>query len=186
MLSENVHLCIGVRVQSDVRQLHATLASLRANSGRAFRLVLLPDGPDEEMIGALRGMREPQLPTPQERGAGDCLARLVAAAATPIVAFLESGAVVGPGWLDRLLAALERAIRRRRWLGRRRVAGRRRWTPTAARRRRRWHEWRGRSAGGSATASEVSPALISNVQDRGRARPGTPEQIEVEVRLGPR
>ena len=108
MLSENVHLCIGVRVQSDVRQLHGTLAALRANSGRAFQLLLLPDGPDGEMIGALRGMREPQLPMPEERGAGDCFARLVAAAEAPVVAFLESGALVGPGWLDRLLAALER------------------------------------------------------------------------------
>ena len=101
-------LTIGVRVQSGVARLHGTLAAPRANSGRPVRLVLLPDGPDEEMIGVLRGMRESQLPTPQERGAGDCLARLVAAAETPIVAFLESGALVGPGWLDRLLAALER------------------------------------------------------------------------------
>jgi len=101
-------LTIGVRVQSGVARLHGTLAAPRANSGRPVRLVLLPDGPDEEMIGVLRGMREPQLPTQDERGAGDCLARLVAAAETPIVAFLESGALVGPEWLDRLLAALER------------------------------------------------------------------------------
>lgn len=101
-------LTIGVRVQSGVARLHATLAALRANSGRAFRLVLVPDGPDEAMIGALREMWEPQLSTEDARGAGDCLARLVAAAETPIVAFLEAGALVGPGWLDRLLAALER------------------------------------------------------------------------------
>ena len=185
MLSENVHLCIGVRVQSDVRQLHAPLASLRANSGRAFRLVLLPDGPDEEMIGALRGMREPQLPTPQERGAGDCLARLVAAAATPIVAFLESGAVVGPGWLDRLLAALERdpaaAL-----VGPSTSCG-----PQAV------------DSDGSATAAAVARMarqVGGRFGDCERGQPGThqqrsgqrqsttwhPEQIEVEVRLGPR
>ena len=64
-------LSIGVRVQSSVARLHATLASLRANSGRAFRLVLLPDGPDEEMIGKLRGMREPQLPTQKTLEADD-------------------------------------------------------------------------------------------------------------------
>ena len=46
---------IGVCVQSGVPRMHATLAALRANSGRAFRLVLLPDGPDEEMIVKLRG-----------------------------------------------------------------------------------------------------------------------------------
>jgi glycosyltransferase involved in cell wall biosynthesis len=101
-------LTIGVRAQSGVARLHATLAALRANSGRAFRLVLVPDGPEEEIIGALREMREPQLPTREARGPGDCLARLVAAAETPLVVFLESGALVGPGWLDRLLAALER------------------------------------------------------------------------------
>jgi glycosyltransferase involved in cell wall biosynthesis len=101
-------LAIGVRAQSGIGRLHGTLAALRANSGRAFRLVLVPDGPDEEMIGALREMREPQLSTSDVRGAGDCLARLVAAVETPIVAFLEAGALVGPGWLERLLAALER------------------------------------------------------------------------------
>jgi ribosomal silencing factor RsfS len=34
--------------------------------------------------------------------------------------------------------------------------------------------------------SDVSQKLIETVEARGRARPGTPENVEVEVRLGPR
>jgi glycosyltransferase involved in cell wall biosynthesis len=79
---------IGVHVQADPQRLSATVQSLRATAPTA-EVLLLPDRPDT--VAAL--------------GAPACFNRLIAQDADVFV-FLESGVLLGPGWLERLLAAL--------------------------------------------------------------------------------
>src|SRR5262245_60630987 len=99
---------IGVHVHAEPERLHATLAGLRAHTGRAAELLLLPDGPDEATVAALAGLRElPQSGTAEPRGPPACFNRLVTATAADVWVLLESGCLVGPGWLDHLLAALD-------------------------------------------------------------------------------
>jgi O-antigen biosynthesis protein len=101
---------IGVHVHAEPQRLQATLASLRAHTGPAFALLLLPDGPDAATTAALTALRAlPQSGTVTPRGVAACFNRLAAAAlaaGADALVLLESGALVGPGWLDRLLAAL--------------------------------------------------------------------------------
>lgn len=101
-------ICVGVYVHTEPERLHATLASLRANTHGAYELLLLPDGPDEATRVALATFHDlPQSGTWEPRGAPACFNRLVAASHADIMVLLESGALVGPGWLDCLLAALD-------------------------------------------------------------------------------
>ncbi|NTU85462.1 MAG: glycosyltransferase, partial [Chloroflexales bacterium] len=100
-------VCIGIHVYAEPERLRATLDALGANTARAFELLLLPDGPDMPTRAALA--RLPQLPrlgTDEPHGAPACFNRLAAASDADVLVLLESGALVGPGWLDHLLAAL--------------------------------------------------------------------------------
>ena len=98
---------IGVHVHAEPARMQATLAALRAHSGSAS-LVVLPDGPDFA-TAALRNVDLPQLPTCEPRGPAACFNRLAASCSSAVVVLLESGAIVSPGWLDALLAALHAA-----------------------------------------------------------------------------
>src|SRR5262245_31064078 len=99
-------VCIGIHVHAEPERLHATLVSLRSHTTFPYDLLLLPDGPDTATQVALAALREvPQLPTTDPRGAPACFNRLATANAADVVILLESGAVVGPGWLDHLLVA---------------------------------------------------------------------------------
>jgi glycosyltransferase involved in cell wall biosynthesis len=101
-------VAIGIPVHADPERLRATLTSLRAHAAGAA-VVLLPDGPDAEMRAALAGpdlSRLPQLGTDEPRGAPACWNRLIAWAHADVVVLLESGAVLGPGALEALTAAL--------------------------------------------------------------------------------
>jgi glycosyltransferase involved in cell wall biosynthesis/GT2 family glycosyltransferase len=100
-------ICIGVHAHADPEALLATLASLRANTPRASALLLLPDDPDEELRRALCALPIPQLPAGAPGGGAACLNRLAAASDAGLLVLLESGSLVGPGWLDHLVAALE-------------------------------------------------------------------------------
>ncbi len=103
-----MQLAIGIHVHAEPVRLHATLASVRANSSGAYELLLLPDGPDQAMQLALTSLGDiQQLATTEPRGAPACFNRLAANTDADILVLLESGSIVGPGWLDRLLAALE-------------------------------------------------------------------------------
>ncbi|HEV2861671.1 MAG TPA: glycosyltransferase [Pyrinomonadaceae bacterium] len=87
--------------------LRATLESLRADSESGARLLLLGDGPDAPTAQLLAHLSHlPQSNTPDARGAAACFNRLVASTEADVYVLLESGAVVGPGWLGLLLAAL--------------------------------------------------------------------------------
>jgi glycosyltransferase involved in cell wall biosynthesis len=101
-------VCIGIPTYAEPERLLATLASVRANTGGEFELVLLPDGPDHATTGALASHREiPQLATLEPRGGAACFNRLAQYNDANVIVLLESGALVGPGWLDYLLAALQ-------------------------------------------------------------------------------
>jgi glycosyltransferase involved in cell wall biosynthesis len=100
-------ICIGVHVHAEPQRLRATLDSLRSNTGLAFDLLLLPDGPDDATKAVLNILRDlQQSGTPDPLGPPACFNRLVTSTTAGIVILLESGALVGPNWLEYLLAAL--------------------------------------------------------------------------------
>ncbi len=98
---------IGIFTDPEPQQLKATLAGLEAHTVPSVKLLILADGPAAALQPELA--QYPDLAvsaggTPQGAAAG--FNRLAAADDAQVVVFLESGAIVGPGWLDMLLAAL--------------------------------------------------------------------------------
>jgi glycosyltransferase involved in cell wall biosynthesis/GT2 family glycosyltransferase len=100
------NVLVGVHVHALPSALTATLASLEADSSHPFELLLLPDGPDEGVRALLATLDAAQDGTADPRGAAACFNRLARASSADVVVLLESGSVVGPGWLSLLLAAL--------------------------------------------------------------------------------
>jgi glycosyltransferase involved in cell wall biosynthesis len=98
---------IGVSVHAEPARLRATLDALRAHTPAGARLVLLPDGADTETRAALAALDVPQLASTQPRGTSACFNRLASDGEAPVVVLLESGTLVGPGWLEHLLRGLE-------------------------------------------------------------------------------
>ncbi|MEZ4771302.1 MAG: glycosyltransferase [Caldilineales bacterium] len=99
---------IGIHVHAQPARLKATLVSVRAHTTEPVDLLLLPDGPDGETgacLRALPGIAQYGSETPL--GAPACFNRLAAAGRGEVLVLLESGCIVGPGWLDQLLAALD-------------------------------------------------------------------------------
>ncbi|MDQ3917700.1 MAG: glycosyltransferase [Acidobacteriota bacterium] len=100
-------ILIGVHLQDEPQRLLSTLSALRANTAPGYDLLLLPDGPDEPMREVLAGLWDiPQSETPSAEGAPACFNRLAASADADVYILLESGSIVGPRWLEWLLAAL--------------------------------------------------------------------------------
>src|SRR5436190_21120693 len=101
-------ICIGLYLDSESASLPATLEALRGNTSMPFDLVLLPDGTD---AGTRRRLTQfgdiAQSATAEARGAAACFNRLANFNQAEILVLLESGARVGPGWLEHLLAALD-------------------------------------------------------------------------------
>ncbi|HKV11216.1 MAG TPA: glycosyltransferase, partial [Thermoanaerobaculia bacterium] len=105
-------IVLGVHVHAQPERLRETLASLARNTAIDHELVLLPDGPDDAVrreLAELALLR--QLPDEGVLGAAACLNRLVRNTEAEIVILLESGAIVGPRWLDHLVAGLESSPR---------------------------------------------------------------------------
>jgi glycosyltransferase involved in cell wall biosynthesis len=98
---------VGVHVHEQPPALRATLAALHAEGAPRFDVLLLPDGPDAETRAALATLDVPQDGTPDPQGAPACFNRLARASTADVVLLLESGSIAGPGWLGRLLAALD-------------------------------------------------------------------------------
>ena len=98
-------ILIGVHVHAEPARLRATLAALAAHTEVAHELLLLGDGADAETTDLLRSLSLAQSSTTQPRGAPACFNRLTSHAAD-VVVLLESGAIVGPRWLELLLDAL--------------------------------------------------------------------------------
>jgi len=100
--------CIGIQVYEHPDRLEKTLSALRANTSRDAEVILLPDGPDSSTRHTLSSFSDlTQLSTDDARGAAACFNRLAAYSDADAVIFLESGACVGPGWLDHLLRGLD-------------------------------------------------------------------------------
>src|SRR5436190_1655056 len=105
-------VCIGIHVYEQPDRLAATLAGLQANTSREANIILLPDGPDAATIRALSCWSKfAQLSTGDARGAAACFNRMAAYSDADVVILLESGARVGPGWLEHLLRGLSRDSR---------------------------------------------------------------------------
>jgi len=100
-------LSIGVHVHASPEQFRNTLECLRVNTLLPYELLLLPDGPDSATRTILDSFAPiPQSGTDMAYGAAACFNRLAACSKSDVIVLLESGAVVGPRWLDHLLAAL--------------------------------------------------------------------------------
>jgi glycosyltransferase involved in cell wall biosynthesis len=101
-------VCLGIYTHGEPERLQLTLASLRANTTEDVELLLLADGLDAGRRAALA--RLPDIPpssTTEACGAAACFNRLASYNDSRVLVLLESGAQVGPGWLDHLLAALD-------------------------------------------------------------------------------
>ncbi|HET6980077.1 MAG TPA: glycosyltransferase [Pyrinomonadaceae bacterium] len=101
------HICIGIHVHAEPERLRSTVNSVRAHTSGSFEILLLPDGPDAATTFALRAMPDLQQCGSSARGTAACFNRLAAYSNAEVVVLLESGAQVGPGWLDHLLVALD-------------------------------------------------------------------------------
>ena len=105
-------ICIGIHVHSQPEHFTETLRHLHGNSPSQLEVLLLADGPDPatraklEQLGRFRTSL-----TEEPRGAAACFNRLAHESEAEILVFLESGALVGPGWLDLILAALTADLR---------------------------------------------------------------------------
>lgn len=101
-------IVIGIPVHAEPERLQATLASLPAHTSPTYEVLLLPDGPDAPTQQVLATLRDiPQSATTKPCGVAACFNRLAQAGDAEVFILLESGAIVGPGWLDYLLAALD-------------------------------------------------------------------------------
>ncbi len=107
-LEPSCRIAIGVHVHAEPHRLRATLAALEANTLPDYGLLLLPDSPDlavQSALADLKRVRHSASETPL--GVGACFNRLARETAADTVILLESGAIVAPGWLEKLLAALD-------------------------------------------------------------------------------
>jgi glycosyltransferase involved in cell wall biosynthesis len=101
-------ICIGIPLYEEPGQLGRTLETLWANTPKPFEILLLPDGPDDSMLSELSHLAHlPQSPSPRPLGTAACFNRLAASSQADLVVLLESGCVVGTGWLQTMLAVLE-------------------------------------------------------------------------------
>jgi glycosyltransferase involved in cell wall biosynthesis len=100
-----VRVCVGVHVHERPDDLRATLAALAAGSS-AHELLLLPDGADAETALRAAEAGAHVSATSDARGAPACFNRLAEESDADVLVLLESGTLVGRGWLDRLCAAL--------------------------------------------------------------------------------
>jgi glycosyltransferase involved in cell wall biosynthesis len=99
-------ICVGVYSRSEGARLDATLRSLQTHNEPAFKVILLGDGPDNVTRNSImQWYHTEQIISDQPIGPAACFNRLLAREAD-IFVFLEGGAIVGPGWLPALLAAL--------------------------------------------------------------------------------
>jgi glycosyltransferase involved in cell wall biosynthesis len=102
-----IEVCVGIHVHSEPERLAATLAQLKANSPSGIDILLLADGPDVATRAALARLTQyRQSATFEPRGAAACFNRLLRENDAEVLIFLESGCLVGPDWLDLILASL--------------------------------------------------------------------------------
>ncbi len=102
---------VGVHAHAEPEHLIETVRSVQADGQEGAELVLLPDGPDAALSAALADAPAlaglPQWGTAEPLGAPACFNRLATRSDAPVVVFVESGTVLGPGCLTMLVQALE-------------------------------------------------------------------------------
>ncbi len=99
---------IGVYVDEDGPKLSETLRVLEANTPPGVEILLLADCPDAALREALSGLAQyRQFVLLSRRGAPACFNTLVQEGRGEIFVFLESGALVAPGWLKGVVEALQ-------------------------------------------------------------------------------
>jgi glycosyltransferase involved in cell wall biosynthesis len=102
-----MRIAVGIRVDTEPERLTATLEHLRRYTAHPIEILLLADGPDLSMQRVLAEWGDlPQSATAQQLGAAACFNRLLRHGNADLMIFMEAGALVGPGWLEPLLAAL--------------------------------------------------------------------------------
>ena len=99
-------VCIGVHIQTEPQRLRETLFSISRNTSCAYELIILTDGADAETTQALQEISVRQSSTIEPRGVAACFNRLVSDNDAEVFVLLESGAIVGADWLERLCQAL--------------------------------------------------------------------------------
>jgi glycosyltransferase involved in cell wall biosynthesis len=100
-----VKVRVGIHAYEQPLRLRATVAALRERSPEA-EIVALADGPDRATATEIDRLTLKRSQTPIPQGAAACFNRLLGSGEADVYVFLESGALVGPGWLERLLAGL--------------------------------------------------------------------------------
>src|SRR5262249_35431516 len=95
-------ILIGIHSDGCPQRLEATLSALCPDTAEAYELLLLLDGAALPALPAVE--RTAQSSTSDPVGCAACFNRLVSSRPADFYVFLESGVVVGPGWLDHLLA----------------------------------------------------------------------------------
>ncbi|MEW6734677.1 MAG: glycosyltransferase, partial [Acidobacteriota bacterium] len=101
-------ISLGIHVHAEPERLKATLASVKANTSHKIEILLLPDGANkvtETALAELSDLRQSAVSKPS--GVAACFNRLVTISNADIIVLLESGSLVGPQWLDYLLAAFD-------------------------------------------------------------------------------
>jgi glycosyltransferase involved in cell wall biosynthesis len=101
-------IAIGIPISEQPEQLRLTLDSVSRNTAAPVRIILLPDGPDMRTKQGLQTFSTiQQFETAAPLGTAACFNRLASNTDADLLVLLESGARVGPGWLDHLLSALD-------------------------------------------------------------------------------
>jgi len=97
---------VGIAVHAEPRRFMSTVESVRRHTPGAG-LVIVPDRPDAETsatVARMPGLHV--LPPPDATGGAACLNRLLGSTDAAVCVLLESGCLVSPGWLARLLEGL--------------------------------------------------------------------------------
>jgi glycosyltransferase involved in cell wall biosynthesis len=101
-------VAIGIVAYEAPELVTATVESVRASTPVAHELWLLGDGADSDTTRLLAGWAGAfRSCTTEARGLAACLNRLASATKCGTLVILEEGCIVTPGWLERLLAALQ-------------------------------------------------------------------------------
>ena len=105
-------VAVGVHAHAEPGRLVQTVWSLRDGGAGDATVVLLPDGPDDELAAALATdpalASLPQWGTAEPLGPPACFNRLASGTDTAVVILIESGTLLGPGCLSLLVQALAR------------------------------------------------------------------------------
>ena len=100
-------ILIGVHVDTERNQSSATLGSIHAHTAVPHQVLLIPEAESQSGLPFETWQKQGLLwTTPEPHRGAACFNRLARFDDASVIVLLESGARVGPGWLDHLLAAL--------------------------------------------------------------------------------